>query len=286
MKVLSLAMAAGLMTAQGQPQAAPQPAQALQELHNYFSADDYPTQAQRRNAQGTVHFTLVIDRRGMPSRCAVDQSSDDPDLDRVTCEIMLRRARFSPARDARGRAVEGSVSSRVRWVLPEGAGPGLPFLPLRTVGRIVVTGEGISCDLTVAGQRIEPGTDGDRCSMFSGAETQELVRRLGPGAVVTMVVDIAPVESPPSAEEPAWGDLKIESTARFSVATDGRIMECRSTRRQAYRALGVMPEAPDMCGVPMLQGRPFEVAPNASAPRLGTIGLRVYLRVEGGHGRP
>jgi periplasmic protein TonB len=103
--------------------AAPQPGappaeRARASLSEYFSDDDYPEPSYRRGAEGVVHFRLEIDARGAPSRCLIDYSSGDIDLDRATCDILMSRARFRPARDSNGHAVPDRVSSRVRWAFP------------------------------------------------------------------------------------------------------------------------------------------------------------------------
>ena len=91
---------------------------ASANLPALFSADDYPQAALRRSEQGTVAFTLSIDRRGRVERCDIATSSGSDDLDRATCSILQRRARFTPARDADGRAVADITNGRIRWQLP------------------------------------------------------------------------------------------------------------------------------------------------------------------------
>lgn len=83
-----------------------------------FSADDYPRTALRRGEQGTVAFALSINRRGRVSKCMIATSSGSAALDRATCRILQRRARFTPARGADGQAVADTTSGRIRWQLP------------------------------------------------------------------------------------------------------------------------------------------------------------------------
>ncbi len=95
------------------------PTRAKANLPELFSTDDYPEQAIRNEEQGTVAFRLTIDRKGRVSDCTVTQSSGSATLDRASCSIVERRARFVPARDTQGRTVEDSMTSRIRWVLPD-----------------------------------------------------------------------------------------------------------------------------------------------------------------------
>ena len=69
--------------------------------------------------QGTVAFALGVGPDGRVKRCTIVQSSGHESLDRATCAIMQTRARFVPALDDAGRPTSDTVSSRIRWVLPE-----------------------------------------------------------------------------------------------------------------------------------------------------------------------
>lgn len=90
------------------------------ELADLFSADDYPASAIRNEQEGTVAVRLDVDTRGRVTRCSVEQSSGHTALDRTTCMILRRRARFSPATGADGQPTPSQFSTRVRWVLPQG----------------------------------------------------------------------------------------------------------------------------------------------------------------------
>lgn len=95
------------------------PSRAKGNLTAYFSGNDYPAEAIRREETGTVAFKLQIDTRGRVSDCAIEKSSGSASLDRATCTIIRRRARYQPARDPKGRAVPDVATGRIRWVLPE-----------------------------------------------------------------------------------------------------------------------------------------------------------------------
>ena len=79
--------------------------------------DDYPLAARRAGLEGTVYFRLDIDAEGRPSACTITQSSGHAVLDDATCPLLMKRARFNPARDDTGKAVAGSWNSRFRWSL-------------------------------------------------------------------------------------------------------------------------------------------------------------------------
>jgi TonB family protein len=94
------------------------PERTRANLASYFSDDDYPAVALRAEEEGTVSFRLTIDADGRVADCQVTASSGSAALDSATCRILRSRARYSPARDARGRPTIGSDAARVTWRLP------------------------------------------------------------------------------------------------------------------------------------------------------------------------
>jgi len=85
----------------------------------WFSNDDYPAEARRRNQQGRVQMRLKIDPNGMPRACAIVASSGSVSLDNATCDLAMRRARFAPPLGADGEAVWGSWTGAIRWQLTD-----------------------------------------------------------------------------------------------------------------------------------------------------------------------
>jgi protein TonB len=96
-----------------------QAARAKGDLPRLFSTDDYPAAAQRNGDQGTTAVRLTIGPDGRVSDCAVTSSSGSSSLDSTTCNILRRRARFTPAKDQAGNPISDSTSTRIKWVLPE-----------------------------------------------------------------------------------------------------------------------------------------------------------------------
>lgn len=95
-------------------------ARARANLANYFSADDYPAAALRNGEQGRVGFAVEVDATGRVSACRVTESSGSALLDSTTCQIIRRRARYTPARDARGAVTAGRDQASITWRLPSG----------------------------------------------------------------------------------------------------------------------------------------------------------------------
>lgn len=129
-------------------------ARARGNLVSLFSDEDYPTTALRRNQQGMVGVRLTVGRSGRVTRCVVIKSSHVASLDAVTCQVLVTRARFEPARDRRGRPVIDDYSQRVKWRIPTGdwetpPAAVVPFVDWLSRATFTVTAEGASqCTLS------------------------------------------------------------------------------------------------------------------------------------------
>jgi len=99
--------------------AAPPAIRAKANLASFFRDDDYPPQALRNGEQGTVRFRLAIAADGRITDCRVTGSSGSAALDRQTCSILRRRARYQPARDSAGHPVADRDNGEIRWVLAD-----------------------------------------------------------------------------------------------------------------------------------------------------------------------
>ena len=96
-----------------------QPAAARGDLHALFSTDDYPASALRNEEQGSTAVRITVGTDGRVADCQVTSSSGSAALDAATCNIIRRRAKYSPARDDTGSPTTGSDSVRIRWVVPK-----------------------------------------------------------------------------------------------------------------------------------------------------------------------
>jgi TonB family protein len=81
-----------------------------------FSSNDYPAEAARHGWSGSVVADLTIDWRGRVSKCKIVQTSGHAILDTKTCEILVQRAKFYPARDRDRKPVEDVVRTPpINW---------------------------------------------------------------------------------------------------------------------------------------------------------------------------
>jgi TonB family protein len=69
----------------------------------------------RAREQGTVAVVLDIAAEGRVTNCTITASSRSTILDATTCRILRARARFTPARDASGKAVADRFETKLTW---------------------------------------------------------------------------------------------------------------------------------------------------------------------------
>jgi TonB-like protein len=81
----------------------------------WLTTSDYPTNMLRENRSGVVHFRLMVDAQGKPSSCIVQTGGSD--FDKLTCVLLMKRAHFVPALDARGNPIPSYYSNSVVWLV-------------------------------------------------------------------------------------------------------------------------------------------------------------------------
>jgi len=100
------------------PPAPPPPPRKVQsaqsakgDLRTLFTADDYPASAQAAGAEGTSQAQITIGPTGAVVGCNIIRSSGNSSLDGATCNILRRRAKFTPARDSDGNATSDTITT-------------------------------------------------------------------------------------------------------------------------------------------------------------------------------
>src|SRR5690349_11168781 len=86
------------------------------DLPSWFSWEDYPVDARKAGKEGSVHFKVDVDVAGRPTACKVVKSSGTPSLDQTTCQIVMAKAKFIPAK-VNGNAVASSYENSTVWRL-------------------------------------------------------------------------------------------------------------------------------------------------------------------------
>lgn len=87
-------------------------ASSLKNAASIITASDYPRGVL---ASGTTRFEMVVAADGRPQSCTVTVSSGKDALDKATCDAFMKRARFTPAKDANGVAMAGRYRGNVTW---------------------------------------------------------------------------------------------------------------------------------------------------------------------------
>jgi protein TonB len=77
-------------------------ARAKGDVRTLFSSDDYPASAQSAGAEGSAQAQLTIGPDGRVVGCSLIRSTGNGALDSATCNVLRRRAKFTPARDSSG----------------------------------------------------------------------------------------------------------------------------------------------------------------------------------------
>ena len=87
-----------------------------EKLAGLFTIYDYPAEALKNEWEGDVSVMVRVGADGLAHSCRIIQTSGYPVLDHQTCAVMFGRARFTPARDKNGHAVEDDfVLPAIRW---------------------------------------------------------------------------------------------------------------------------------------------------------------------------
>lgn len=87
--------------------------------YEWVRPGDYPTSALAAEKGGTVLALLTISAAGKATDCRVMVSSNVPELDQRTCQVLRSRASYHPAKNATGQEIVGIDIQRVRWLAPD-----------------------------------------------------------------------------------------------------------------------------------------------------------------------
>ena len=89
------------------------PPQELRTAQSYIVRDDYPPAA--GGAHGTVRISLFVDKQGRGIGCEIRRSSGSAVLDFTACNLLKRRARYTPAVDRNGNPSVGIIEQQIEW---------------------------------------------------------------------------------------------------------------------------------------------------------------------------
>lgn len=130
----------------------------LNDVRALFSPDDMPRRLEVSGKSARLITRTTVKDDGSIVGCIAEVSSGDPTIDEHTCKIILRRARFLPARWSDGTPVYGVVRVPIAWIM------GFPPPPsndnvydIEIMVERLPTGAGSSARVTVAASVDETG---------------------------------------------------------------------------------------------------------------------------------
>ncbi len=62
-----------------------------------------------------LDYTIEVGSDGTPTSCKLSRKFRSPLVNKQLCEVLMRRSRFAPARDAWGTAVGGTYTGRITF---------------------------------------------------------------------------------------------------------------------------------------------------------------------------
>lgn len=213
------------------------------EPRSWVTAQDYPAKALRGDRKGRVVYELAVDPAGKATGCRILGSSGSKALDGATCPLLLKRARFEPARDPAGRPVAALYRARLTWLLPRRPAAETTLSVLRT--DLSPDGLLLRCELEeVVGQdRSDVAITAD-CGEPLPRPAGEVLRSYAAGyGSLRLYTIFSPVGAPPpGADRSRWGERLSYRVYEFAVGADGRILRCTMTADE-----GVDPSDKGLC---------------------------------------
>lgn len=95
----------------------------LRLLRGDIRDSDYPDHLREAGVTGVVGLRFVVGVNGRVTSCAVTRSSGVPELDALTCRLIVRRFRYRPTINASGRPVPDVVTGEQGWGVNEEGRP-------------------------------------------------------------------------------------------------------------------------------------------------------------------
>src|SRR6218665_375320 len=90
------------------------------EPNTWFSSKDHRKTALAVAERGHITYTIDISPDGKALRCRTPGTED---LDKKVCDLVMKRARFTPAQDAEGRPTFGLHDGVASFLMPGNTSP-------------------------------------------------------------------------------------------------------------------------------------------------------------------
>jgi hypothetical protein len=83
---------------------------------NWITQRDFPPRPLARGSNGLVQFRLDVDEAGSVRGCRVLFRTNPDEFADLSCQLLSKRAKFTPALNAEGKPVRSYYVGRVKWV--------------------------------------------------------------------------------------------------------------------------------------------------------------------------
>lgn len=90
-------------------------ARALESPSEWLTTFDYPDKMLRERQGALVQFRLIVGADGIPRSCLIQESTYPEAFDDAVCGAVMKRARFAPALDGEGKAMDSVWQRSVRF---------------------------------------------------------------------------------------------------------------------------------------------------------------------------
>lgn len=90
----------------------------LDSPEKWIVSSDYPSNMLSAGQPALVNFRLSIGPDGVPTACHIQATTRPKEFDNAVCKSVMRRARFSPALDAKGLPLASYYQNTVYFRLP------------------------------------------------------------------------------------------------------------------------------------------------------------------------
>jgi periplasmic protein TonB len=87
----------------------------LEWLSGEIRQSDYPRAALTAGIGGRVEFRFTVGVAGRVTACTITRSSGNAELDATTCRLVMKRFRYRPSTDERGRPIPAEVDGDQDW---------------------------------------------------------------------------------------------------------------------------------------------------------------------------
>lgn len=87
----------------------------LEQIAGEITPRDYPRHLGNAGIGGRVGILFTVGVNGRVTRCTVTSSSGIPELDALTCRLIVKRFRYRPSTDRYGRPVPDEVEGEQIW---------------------------------------------------------------------------------------------------------------------------------------------------------------------------